>query len=123
MTTSSSQPPSATDANAQRPPTAGSTTTAAAAASRSKSSDASTKTTSGESPALTDQAVLDYLKRKGLGTAALELSNILKEQESNKGERQRLEEEDAVFRNQRTVLAKVNANPVYRRYIFYRKIC
>jgi hypothetical protein len=60
------------------------------------------------SPALpTDQAVLEYLQRKGLGTAALELSNLLKK-EKPKDTRAELEEEDYVFRNQRTLLAKVS---------------
>lgn len=56
---------------------------------------------------LTDQAVLEYLQRKGLGSAALELSNLLKK-EKPKDTRAELEEEDYVFRNQRTLLAKVS---------------
>ncbi|GAX26532.1 transcription initiation factor TFIID subunit 5 [Fistulifera solaris] len=63
-------------------------------------------TSASTSPALpTDQAVLEYLQRKGLGTAALELSNLLKK-EKPKDTRAELEEEDYVFRNQRTLLAK-----------------
>jgi hypothetical protein len=70
---------------------------------------------------LTDAAVLEYLKRKGLGTAALELSKMIKgdteaedargqiSSNKSKGDRERLEEEDAIFRNQRTLLAKVTS--------------
>jgi len=78
---------------------------------------------------LTDQIVLDYLKKKGLGNAALELQSLLetsgkKEGEeqagavasavaaggvgsdANKAMRERLEEEEALNRNQRSLLSK-----------------
>jgi hypothetical protein len=80
----------------------------------------------------TDQAVLDYLRKKGLGSAALELTSILKDQKKsgsqtnlspggeetddmmllddgddpNKSARERLEEEDLISRNQRSLLSK-----------------
>jgi hypothetical protein len=88
----------------------------------------------------TDEAVMEYLKRKGLGTAALELSKVLKQKEEEESKepqqsspgspsseaspskdskaeeqkknkikvmRDRLDEEDSVFRNQRSLLTKV----------------
>lgn len=71
----------------------------------------------------TDQAVLEYLRKKGLGSAALELTNLLKDQPPQggggtsseggdtgqpppKSARERLEEEDLISRNQRSVLSK-----------------
>jgi hypothetical protein len=73
-------------------------------------------TSASNSPALpTDQAVLEYLQRKGLGTAALELSNLLKK-EKPKDTRAELEEEDYIFRNQRTLLAKVSVTVRARTY-------
>ena len=65
-----------------------------------------------ERPVLTDEAVLEYLKNKGLGSAALELTNHLKEEKQQgkqhpKSLREQLEEEDAMFRTQRSLLTKV----------------
>jgi len=86
----------------------------------------------------TDQSVLDYLRKKGLGNAVLELTKVLKDKQDgndageNKGKtesnnnnndsedpqkeasgakkevsiRERIEEDEAVTRNQRTLLAK-----------------
>lgn len=54
----------------------------------------------------TDQAVLDYLKKKGLGGAYLELSKMLGKDPSEKSLRERLEEEDAVSRHQKSMLSK-----------------
>jgi hypothetical protein len=64
-----------------------------------------------DSDKLTDQAVLDYLNKKGLGSAALELQTLLKEKASTTSNAaelatERLKEEDAVARNQRSILAK-----------------
>lgn len=91
---------------------------------------------------LTDEVVLEYLKKKGLGTAALELSSHMEkyprdqevteystkatkettaitasktnkkaeemdQKERLKKVREHLEEEDAIFREQRSMLAKV----------------
>jgi len=60
---------------------------------------------------ITDQAVLDYLKRKGLSSAVLELTNALKsgEQETKeKSTREQLEEDDAIMRSQRSLVTKVS---------------
>lgn len=65
----------------------------------------------------TDQAVLDYLKNKGLGSAVMELTNLLKRDTTTANEtssatpvakstRERLAEDDAVVRTQRHLLTK-----------------
>jgi WD40 repeat protein len=112
---------------------------AAAAAATASSSSGSPSASPADKPsefAPTDQAVLNYLRKKGLGSAALELTSILKQQqqsgkeasstpgaasasdvekevlldddadEQNKSARERLEEEDLISRNQRTILSK-----------------
>jgi len=57
----------------------------------------------------TDEAVMAYLKKRGMGSAIMELTNILKEgecKEEDPNSREQLEAEDAVQRNQRTLLAR-----------------
>ena len=71
------------------------------------SSSTADKSSQRQQPVLTDEAVLEYLKQKGLGTAALELSNHMMKKEEPKSMREKLEEEDAIFRNQRSLLTKV----------------
>lgn len=54
-----------------------------------------------------DDAVLEYLRKKGMGNAVLELTNILRD--PSKGppsSREQLEMDDAMTRNQRTLLAR-----------------
>lgn len=63
------------------------------------------------SPELSGQLVLDFLKKKGLTNAALDLSNLLKEEQTGSeskepSARERLEEEEAVSRSQRSLLSK-----------------
>jgi WD40 repeat protein len=58
---------------------------------------------------LTDAAVLEYLRKKGLGSAALELQQRLEAElpkQPEKSTRDRLEDEDTVNRNQRSLLTK-----------------
>ena len=65
---------------------------------------------------VTDAAVLDYLRKKGLGSAVLELTEILEKDRADgataaaskkeKTARERLEEEDTISRNQRSLLLK-----------------
>lgn len=55
---------------------------------KDKTSEATSQATSKDAavasaaPVMTDQAVFDYLKRKGMGTAALELAEVLKKEEA-----------------------------------------
>lgn len=61
---------------------------------------------------VTDAAVLEYLRKKGLGSAVLELTEILDKESGDskskkeKTARERLEEEDTISRNQRSLLLK-----------------
>lgn len=58
---------------------------------------------------ITDAAVLEYLRKKGLGSAVLELTQRLEGEQKKKKERtarDRLDDEDAINRNQRSLLAK-----------------
>jgi WD40 repeat protein len=116
------------------PPTGGPTGGAASASAGAPALSSPTDKQQSEF-APTDQAVLDYLRKKGLGSAALELTNILNDQKKtgsqtkhsspgegetddmlmddgaddddpNKSARERLEEEDLISRNQRSLLSK-----------------
>ena len=58
-----------------------------------------------EELAPSDQAVLAYLQKKGLASAALDLRNLLTKQ-AESTPRQQLEQEDAVARTQRSLLSK-----------------
>jgi transcription initiation factor TFIID subunit 5 len=64
---------------------------------------------------INDQAVIQYLKKKGLGTAALELEQLVQgaNKTSEKGTRERLQLEDATTRNQRSLLTKSTGSGYY----------
>lgn len=89
---------------------------AAAAAAKVAASPSSTTSAAAKQPlhTPTDQAVLEYLKSKGMTSAVLELEKKLKPETGNeKGEnekpmtmREQLEHDDDVARNQRTALTK-----------------
>lgn len=54
-----------------------------------------------------DQMVLNYLKKKGMGSAVLQLQSKLKEQDTSETTtKQQLEQDDAQYRNQRSLLVK-----------------
>jgi hypothetical protein len=58
-----------------------------------------------DTPELPDEAVLDYLRKKGLSSAALELTKLLKGS-SEPSVREKLELDDSEAKSQRTVLAR-----------------
>ena len=99
-------------------PNADDVTVASSVASAGRSSTTGPAAASSSIPPnnLTDAAVLEYLRTKGLTSAVLELSAILEKEESGDGKgsdtkpeksaRDRLEEEDAINRNQRSLLVK-----------------
>jgi len=95
---------------ANSPKDSGNSATKGAASSASPAPD-STSATAEPKYELSDQAVVDYLKKKGLVTIALELTKHLDEKKEKKDKpelttKERLEEEDAYNRSQRTLLAK-----------------
>jgi hypothetical protein len=80
----------------------------AAAAAASDTTAAPTQESTDSSGDPTDEAVLAYLKRKGMGNAALELRKILEDPKKAEepSSREQMELDDAVLTNQRSVLGR-----------------
>lgn len=71
------------------------------------SPSATTNSTKAPDGDLTDQAVLDYLRKRGMSAAVMELSKQLKGDEAKeKSTRERLEADDLEFKNQKALLTR-----------------